>query len=102
MAFEFGEGGKRMICGIGGLEVWRREGDVVDCDGGRGSAARGMLFVLYSLLGCWYPHLPHQPCLVSAGLRPSQSRQSLGKLSAERSNIVVMAASQALVIGRLA
>ena len=37
-----------------------------------------------------------------AGARPSQSRQSLGKLPEERSGIVGMAASQALAMGRLA
>jgi hypothetical protein len=49
MAFEFREGGKRMVGGVGGLEGRRREGDVVDCDGGRGTArAGGALFMSLS------------------------------------------------------
>ena len=44
----------------------------------------------------------HAGHVLEAGVRPSQSRWSLGKLPAKSKDIVAMAASQALVMGRLA
>ena len=65
------------------------------------AVARGPLLVFYRFWSFRAQDI-HAGHVWSAGARPSQSRQSLGKLPAASSDMVAMVASQSLVMGRLA